>query len=244
MRLRAQLRGHDLPLLAAGAALYAVVATVPLLLLALRLGALVAPGHEGRLLQASALLPGDGGRALRWLARHGCTQTWGASLACALPSGLYGEGLVRSFGRLVPDATRRPALRGRVTALALVPGTALVLVAAGWAAASVRVGNPLLGTYLAFLVAWGLATLGLLTAYRFVTTATPPWRRCAWWAAVAGSFVAGFGLGYVLLLHLRPRSGLPFGGNASLGLAALAVLWLWLLHGFALVGYAAATAKD
>jgi membrane protein len=244
VRLRALVGDHDLPLLAAGVTLYAVVATVPLLLLTTRLGALLAgPSFSRHLRDASTLLPGAGGAALRWVARHGTTQSWGASAACLLPSGLYGEGLVRSFGRLVPHATRRPAVRGRLTALALVPATTLVLVAATTATAAfqTRVDSALLGTYLAFVVAWLLLTAGLAVTYRWVTPARPSWRSCSWWSAVAASLVAGVGLGYVLLLHLRPGSGLPFGGSTELGLAALAALWLWVLHGLALLGYSAAT---
>lgn len=245
MRLRHLVRDHDLPLLAAGAALYAVVATIPLLLVATRLAALVAgPALEQRTLQASTLLPGAGGAALRWLTRRGSAQSWQASAACLLPSGLYGEGLVRSFRRLVPEATPRPALRSRAAALVLVPVTSAVLLVASEAASALqdRVPSVLLGSYLAFLIAWAMTTVGLLVTYRCVTTARPIWRACTWSAAGAGSCVAGFGLGYVVLLHLHPKAGLPFGGSEALGLAAVAALWLWWLHAVALLGYAAATA--
>jgi membrane protein len=241
-QVRRRTTGHDLPLAAAGLTFYALVAAIPLGLLVTRLVAVAAGSSwtSHRLLDAADLLPAPGRGAVAFFAQHGTSLPWGAALASLLPIGLYGEGLVRSFSRLSPETVRRRPLRGRVTAGALVLASPPAL--AGALVAVQLIGRPglLLGTYLAFLVAWSLLSVLLALAYRLLTPAAPGPAALWWPAAAAGSVLAGFGLGFVWLLHLHPDVGQVYGGSTDLALAALAALWAYGLNLAALAGFAVA----
>ena len=244
--VRARLRGHDLPLCAAGVTFYGTIGVVPLALVGTRLAAAAVGEAEVRrqVRGAAELVPGLGEHAVLLLGDAGTRMPWLAVLAAVLPAGLYGEGLVRAFARLAPQDVHQRALRGRlVSAVALLLAPAVVgvvLLAAG----HLRVDSPVLGTYLAFLVTWVLASGALALAYRFLTPASPSGTALLWSAAGTGSFVAGFGLGFLLFLSLDVPIGAAYGGATALATAAIAVLWLQGLHLLGLVGYALALSLD
>jgi membrane protein len=183
-------------------------------------------------------VPASGRAPLRFLADHGTSLPWTWALVTLLPLGLYGEGLVRAFSRLSAEPSKRPPVRGRVAAA----GAALVVPAALLVALQAvdRIGRHgiLLGTYLSFLIAWGLATAALAVAYATLTPVTPRPRALAWGAAWTGSVLAGFGLGFVLFLSFGISIGTAYGGQRDLGTAAIAALWAYGLHAAALAGYA------
>lgn len=245
--VRERVRRHDLPLIAAGLTFYAAVGVVPLLLVAVRLATIVLGANrmQADLHHLDLLLPDSGRGAVALLAERGprLPLTW--ALAAVLPIGLYGEGLVRAFARLSPERVRRRVLRGRLTAacaLVVVP-LALLFAVLALEALRGRVGL-LLGVYLTFLVAWAVASAGLAVGYRALTPASPRAFALAWSAAAAGSVVAGFGLGFVLLLSLGLDLGAAYGGQADLAVAALAGVWAYGLHLVVLAGYALALSVD
>jgi membrane protein len=107
-------RHHDLPLYAAAVTFYASVGLVPLLLLALFLAGQVAGEPMVRMLAdgLTGLLPDELGarEAARFLASSGTTMSPLAALAALVPASLYGEGLVRAFGRFSPGRAGGTAL--------------------------------------------------------------------------------------------------------------------------------------
>ena len=181
--LHQRLRGHDVPLIAAGLTFYGLVGGPPLMLLSTRLVAATfgAPWTRARLEQAAALLPDRGRAPVQFLASHGTTSPLLWSLAALIPIGLYGEGLVRAFGRLSPEDVRRRALRGRVVGASAVFIVPVALVLALVMVAQLQTSRVLLGTYLAFLVAWALASGALAAAYRWLpVSALASCCSCTW----------------------------------------------------------------
>lgn len=257
----ADLRGHDVPLAAAGLTFYATVALVPLLLVALWLASLVLGGTEIRSLgQDLARIVGarhglDDG--LRRLTVDGSQAQVPALITAALISTLYGEGLTRALARLgrsgkgnpsVPRPTRRlrGVLRGRLTAPLLVATSGVLvgggLLLAAWLSSALGSsgGATALGVYLAFLVVWAGATVNVLLCYRVFGPLRPRLGPLLWGAAGAGSWIAGSVLGFLLVLDLPINLGRPFAGSDALGTAALLVFWLYFSHIAVLLGYAVA----
>lgn len=242
-----RVRGHDLPLAAAGVTFYATVGLVPLLLLSLYLaGLLVGEGTVRRLAEGlTMLLPDQLGaqEAARFLAQSGTSMSPLAALAALVPASLYGEGLVRAFDRFTDGTTRRRSLRGRLGSLVVV-SMSPVLLLGGMGAASaltsaVGEGLPgrLLGIYFAFLVGWLAITPVLAFAYRGLSPERPRTRALLWGAAGTGSFLSGTSLGFVLFLSLGLDLGGAYGGSLVLATAAASVGWLFLLHAIVLLGY-------
>ena len=106
-------------------------------------------------------------------------------------------------------AGRRPAPRSRPSSGA-VPGFARDDVPVALVA--------LLGSYLAFLVAWALASGALAAAYRWLTPASPGPVALAWAALGTGSELASFSLGFVLFLHVGVDVGAAYGGELDLAI--------------------------
>ena len=252
------MQGHDVPLAAAGLTFYALIALVPLLLVALWGAALLLGRSEVRSL-AGDLSGVVGSRhgldaAVRRLAHAGTTAPPTALITAVFVAALYGEGFSRAFARLDAGARSRMSvaasgvrrtLRGRVTALVLIAASA-VLIAGGlllarWLSTALGSGPWwfLLGGYLAFLVCWAGATLNVALCYR--TFGGARLRPRTWWAAAAaGSWIAGSALGFLGVLALPVALGPPFAGSDALGAGALLAFWLYLSHIAVLLGYAAA----
>jgi uncharacterized BrkB/YihY/UPF0761 family membrane protein len=55
---------------------------------------------------------------------------------------------------------------------------------------------------------------------------------------VTAAFVSGFLQGFLLFCSLPIDLARPFGGLPGVGVACALLLWLWILHAVALVGYA------
>jgi membrane protein len=248
--LKRDLQGRDVPLAAAGLTFYALIALLPLLLVALWLAALLLGGSEVRSL-AGHLGDVVGSRhgldrGLRHLASAGTTAPPTALITSLLVAVLYGEGFSRAFGRFNATAAGvRRSARGRLTAVVLIAVSAVLitggLLLARWLSTALGSGPwwLLLGGYLAFLICWAGATLNVALCYRIFGVERFPPR--AWWAAAAaGSWIAGSTLGFLAVLSLPIALGPPFAGNASIGAAALLAFWLYLCHIAVLIGYAAA----
>ncbi len=257
----ADLRGRDIPLGAAGLTFYAVVALVPLLVVACWLAGLLLGGSELRDLGAS-LAHTVGTRhdlddAVRRLTDEGTSAQLPALIAAALISTLYGEGFARAFGRLARSDVGRStpprwrgrslgALRGRLAAPLLVAASGVLvgagLVLAAWLSSALGGDDKatVLGVYLAFLVCWAGATANVLLCYRVFGPLRPRFGALLWGAAGAGSWIAGSVLGFLLVLSLPIDLGQPFAGSDALGTAALLIFWLYFSHIAVLLGYAVA----
>ena len=252
--VRARVRGHDLPLCAAGVTFYATLGVVPLVLLALFLSGQVAGEQTVRRLAdgLTRLLPDELGAqdAARFLAVSGTSMGWLAAVSALLPASLYGEGLVRAFGRFSDGARRSRSVHGRIGSLLFVSmSPALLLAGLGASRAlSSALGDGLLsrllGVYFAFLVGWLSITPVLVLAYRALTPERPCTRALLWGGAGTGSFLSGTSLGFVLFLSLGLDLGGAYGGSLGLATAAVAVGWLFVLHVIVLLGFVTTLALD
>ena len=247
--LAKDLRGHDVPLAAAGLTFYAIVALLPLLLVALWLAARVLGDHNLRSLAGT--LAGVVGtrhgldRGVRHLVAAGIKARPSALVTAVLIAALYGEGFARAFGRIAGEKSKR-ALRGRLAAPLLIAATGVLLTGGllltRWLSSSLGAGAGyrVLGVYLAFLVCWAGATLNVALCYRVFGPAQLT-RAGLWWtAAAAGSWIAGSALGFLLVLSLPLSLGPAFAGSDAIGAAALLAFWLYFGHIAVLLGHAAA----
>ena len=252
--VRHRVRDHDLPLCAAGVTFYATVGVVPLLLLALFLSGQVAGEQTVRRLAGglTRLLPDELGaqEAAGFLAVSGTSMSWLAALAALLPASLYGEGLVRAFGRFSHGARRIRSLGGRIGSLVVVAMSPVLLLAGLGACRALTsalgdgLGSRLLGVYCAFLVGWLSITPVLAFAYRALSPERPGTRALLWGAAGTGSFLSGTCLGFVLFLSLGLDFGGAYGGSLALATAAASVGWLFVLHVVVLLGFVTTLALD
>lgn len=257
----ADLRGHDVPLAAAGLTFYATVALVPLLLVALWLASLALGGDQIRSLGHNL---GDivGTRhgldaGVRSLTAAGSQAQIPALITAVLISTLYGEGLTRALARLGRSGGERPklprpsrripgVLRGRLAAPLLVAASGVLvgggLVLAAWLSSALGSSDKatVLGVYLSFLVVWAGATANVLLCYRVFGPLRPRLGPLLWGSAGAGSWIAGSALGFLLVLSMPLSLGRPFAGSDALGTAALLVFWLYFSHIAVLLGYAVA----
>jgi membrane protein len=252
--VRGRVRGHDLPLCAAGVTFYATLGLVPLVLLALFLSGQVAGEGMVRRLAGGVtrLLPDEQGArsAARFLSVSGTSMGWLAAATALLPASLYGEGLVRAFGRFSDGARRARSLHGRIGSLVMVsmsPGLLLAGLGASRALSSALgdgLGSRLLGVYFAFLVGWLTITPVLVFAYRTLSPERPCTRALLWGGAGTGSFLSGTCLGFVLFLSLGLDFGGAYGGSLGLATAAAAIGWIFVLHVIVLVGFVTTLALD
>ena len=252
--VRARVRGHDLPLCAAGVTFYATLGVVPLLLLALFLAGQVAGEGTVRMLAVglTRLLPDQLGaqEAARFLAVSGTSMSWLAALSALLPASLYFEGLVRAFGRLSPGTRRIRSIHGRIGSLVVVSMSPALLLAGLGASSALASAlgdsllSRLLGVYFAFLVGWLTITPVLVFAYRALSPERPCTRALLWGGAGTGSFLSGTCLGFVLFLSLGLDLGGAYGGSLGLATAAAAVGWLFVLHVVVLLGFVTTLALD
>lgn len=254
--VRAEIRSHDLTLMAAGTTFYLAVAGIPMVLLAIRLAALLtSPQRIMRLgLEVSARLPSTLHTDIvtRNLITSGSRLTLTQSLLSLIPASLYGEGLRRAFARLSPRPASglRTAWQGRGIAVVLLTVSPLLTLAALFTAVGIPdavgpgLGGALLGGYLAFLAGWILISATLVLLYRALAPDRPGVRALLLGAFGTGSFVAGFLVGFALFLAIPLRIGEAYGGFETVAAAAVAGGWLMLLHALVLIGYSITLCLD
>ncbi|WET76783.1 YhjD/YihY/BrkB family envelope integrity protein [Amycolatopsis sp. QT-25] len=242
------LRGRDLSLWAAGVTFFAVLAVVPLALVALRGAAFLGSPefvHHGVSRWADALPPDQRpGVALTALANAALNTPWGAFLVTLLPATFYGEGLYRG---LVQVAGRAPGAfvgwRGRlmfVPVLLLSPTLAVVPLATADLVADLYTGggwSTFWGITLSFHIDWLL--IALVTGIVFVGSAPRTARRgpLLLGSLAVASILTGFFHGFLLFLAIPLDWSIPFGGLAAVGVVSALVLWLYLLHVLLLLGF-------
>ena len=249
---RRGLAGRDLALASAGASLYAALALVPSLLVAIAAGQLVL-GQDGMArygLQVAENMPAALG-AERWtadLVRAGLSlSSVGVALAAVMGTA-YGDGLRRALRRVAPPTARGdrvPAWWVRAVTLPVI-GMAPLLLAASFLTAPLFArlseGHGAAGvaaaSYLSLNVLWVAAWLPLTWVFRVVAPGRPGWRAAFGGAVVTAAFVAGFLQGFLLFLALPVDLGRPFGGLTAVGTVTALLLWLWVLHLVVCVGYA------
>lgn len=248
-RTRRRLADLDLLLLTAGLTFYALVAVVPLLLVAVFLAGSVV-GHE-QVLELAEGLADLAPEGLGFSARLVALVEAGAGLsplavaAALIPATTYGEGLLRAFDRLADVSTRGKGLRGRLRAITLLATLPLLVLGALAVVAAfpgfvlgAGQGRTLLGGYLTFWVAWIGATLLLGITYRAFSPVPLDTSGLLWASAGTGSFLAGMSLGWVVVLEVGVEVGRAYGGSEDLGAAVLFAIYLFLVQITCLVGYA------
>ncbi|WP_410651468.1 YhjD/YihY/BrkB family envelope integrity protein [Amycolatopsis sp. cmx-4-54] len=242
------LRGRDLSLWAAGVTFFAVLAVVPLALVALR-GAAILGSPEfvahGVARWADALPPDQKpGAALRALTAAALNSPWTTFLVTLLPATFYGEGLYRG---LVQVSGHAPGAfvgwRGRlmfVPILLLSPTLAIVPLATADTVADLYVGggwSTFWGITVSFHIDWLI--IALVTGVVFVGSAPRGTRRgpLVLGSLAVASILAGFFHGFLLFLAIPLDWSVPFGGLAVVGVVSALVLWLYLLHVLLLLGF-------
>jgi len=242
------LRGHDIPLYAAGLSFYSAVALVPLLLLAVGVAALVL-GDATVLRLGNHLadaVPARHGFAdsIRHLAANASGGGVAAIVGSVLIASLYGEGLVRALDRLSRHGGRsNRGLRGRLMSPLLILLFAVVLAIALMLSAQLprpgggSWGSTVLAVYLSFLTGWVAATAMLVLVYRAFSAERPSLRALLWGSAATGSWLSGQTLGFVYVISLPLQLGKPFGGSDAVGTVAVVGFWLYFSHLVMLVGY-------
>jgi membrane protein len=254
---RAKLAGHDLAAVSAGASLYGALAVVPSLLAAIAVaGVLLGRDDVHRYAQLLAgTLPtamGAAGAVDRITDAALGLSPIGVIFAIVMGTA-YGDGLNRSFVRLVPapDDALPPVWWIRATTLPLL-GLAPLMLAGLLVATPYLAGingrsgmtGVALASYLSLTLVWILTWLPLTWTFRVVGPGRPQWRAAFGGAVVTGAFVSGFIQGFILFLSLPVDLARPFGGLTGVGVASALLLWLWVLHAVVLVGYAFTRALD
>jgi membrane protein len=253
--IRAELRGRDTSLIAAGLTFYAGIAVVPLLVLSLGLTAWLTGTETVRSLagRLAEVLPADLGApdALARLVDAGVALTPLQALLTLLPISLYGEGLRRALLRFSPAHDRFTAWRGRLLALPLVVVAPLLLyplLLAGRELADLAQRTGVWATIGGFAVGYysvlAVLTVPLVWGFRVVAAG-----RLRWWAVVVGALLtaaslSGFLQGFVLFLALPLDLGAPFGGLVVVGGAVAVGFWLFLLHLVVIAGWLFTLALD
>jgi membrane protein len=247
---RALLRGHDLSLASAGAALYSALTVVPSVLVAVSLAQLVL-GHDALQRYGGALagaLPTAIGadRAARAVLAAGIALgPLGVVIAVGMGTA-YGEGISRALARFAPvdphAAPRRLLVRvATLPLLGLAPLLlAGLLLTAPWLArtADSSAAGVALASYVSLTLIWVLLWLPLTWTFRVVGPGRLEWRAAFAGAVVTAAFVSGFLQGFLLFCSLPIDLARPFGGLPGVGVACALLLWLWVLHAVVLVGYA------
>jgi membrane protein len=255
---RAGLAGRDLALASAGVSLYAALALVPSLLVAIALGQvfLGRDGMERYGLQVARNMP-DAIGAERWtadLVRAGLSLSALGVVLAVFMGTAYGDGLRRALRRFAPAEAHRDLQPAWWTRAATLPvlGMAPLLLAASFLTAPLFArlseGNGWAGvaaaSYLSLNVVWVVTWLPLTWVFRVVAPGRPRWRAALGGAVATGAFVSGFLQGFLLFLALPVDLGRPFGGLFIVGAVSGLLLWLWVLHLVVCVGYAFTWALD
>ena len=257
---RAGLAGRDLALASAGASLYAALALVPSLLVAIAVGQVLL-GRDGMARygrQVAENMPAALG-AEQWtadLVAAGLSLSVVGVVFAVFMGTAYGDGLSRALRRFGPPDVgvgrdRPPAWWTRAATLPVL-GMAPLLLAASFLTAPLFArlsqGNGWIGvaaaSYLSLNVVWVVSWLPLTWVFRVVAPGRPAWRSAFAGAVVTGAFVSGFLQGFLLFLALPVDLGRPFGGLDLVGIVSGLLLWLWVLHLVVCVGYAFTWALD
>jgi membrane protein len=247
---RALLRGHDLSLASAGAALYAALTVVPSVLVAVSLAQVVL-GRDALQRYGGALadaLPGAIGAnaaAHRLVDAGSALGPLGVVVAIGMATA-YGEGISRALARFAPvdGDSAPPRLLVRAATLPLLGLAPLLLagllLAAPWLGrtADGSGAGVALASYVSLTLIWVLTWLPLTWTFRVVGPGRLAWRTAFAGAVVTGAFVSGFLQGFLLFCSLPIDLARPFGGLPGVGAACALLLWLWVLHAVVLVGYA------
>jgi membrane protein len=248
---REVMRGHDLSLAAAGAALYGALCVVPSVLVAVSLAQLLLgrdrlQRYGGELAHALPSAVGADAAAERLIAAGTTLTPLGVVVALVMGSA-YGEGISRALARFAPvePGAKPRALWLRVVTLPMLGLAPLLLasllLAAPWlgqTASRGSVAGVALASYVSLTLVWVLTWLPLTWTFRVVGPGRPGWRAAFLGALVTGAFESGFLQGFLLFCSLPIDLGRPFGGLLGVGVACALLLWLWVLHAVVLVGYA------
>lgn len=236
--------GHDLLLLSAALAFYALVSIVPLAIVALWLTGLVV--GEGRVHVAAeslaAVLPEGVGvdRALIVVSGQGTALGVVAAITALWPASAYGAGLRRCFANLSPR-TRKPyeGFRGRGLALlVLLPVMTIGTLLGAFAGTALFADGvtAVVGWMVAPVLAFVAAAVGLAAIYRIFPGERLGRRPIARGVVTAGTGIAV--LSFVLALGLG--AGADFKEHYALsGVAGIVLLasWLFAANALVLLGY-------
>ena len=263
---RRTLAGRDLAAAAATLTYFAGIAVVPWLLLGAWSqtwwplggagGTGGAAGAADRLLALRVLVPdGMGARpAYDVLVRAGTGAGVVSALVLLFPASFYGEGLRRACLAIVPQDDRWTGWRARIAMTLSV--LAVPLLSAAYVAVGTRLvplspggggggaGDLLVRIVVGFTATWLVLAALLTWLFRTVAPGRPRWWVALVGALGTGSFLAGFLQGFWLFLSLPVDVGLPFAGIGVVGGVVAVGLWLYVLHVFLLVGWAATHSLD
>lgn len=244
---RRRAAGRDLTLIAAGLALYAGIAIVPLLLVGLWGAGLVLGAERVATLVAriADFAPATFGAsgALRDLGSIGPRLGVPSLVASLLTATTYGEGLLRAVDLMTDTRRARRSLMGRLRSLPYLGAFPLVTVLGLGTVAvlpdmlGMGGGSRVLGVYVTFWVGWlSAATLVGLLYWLFATRPLGA-AALALSALATGSFLAGMSLGWVLVLRYGVAVGRAYGGSEQIGGVVLFAIYLVLVQVVVLVGY-------
>lgn len=246
--IKAGFAREDTTLIAGGLTFYAVIAVVPLLLLAIRATALLVSAEWVRagFDAVSALLPDALGAraAVIELADAGIELGPLGVVISIFPATFYGEGLRRAIVRFAPTQESFTGWRGR---LAMVPffAAAPVLLAGVLSVARLLetttgdggIGAMTLRVFLGFNFVWLILSVPLAWTYRVIAPRAVGWRALIVGSLVTSSIVTGFMHGFILFLAIPVDLGAPFGGLTAIGGGVAIMLWMFVFHILALAGW-------
>ncbi|OLR93917.1 hypothetical protein BJP25_15640 [Actinokineospora bangkokensis] len=242
------LRGRDLSLWAAGLTFFSLLAGIPLLIVALRGGAVLAGGDAVRSAAADlvAALPDahDGQGGIPRLVDAALTCSWVVVLVALVPATFYGEGLRRGMRQLAGSPVGRMAgWKGRLGFLpvvALGPVFVTLLVATAPAVRPLYTGplpGPVWAVIATFHVTWLVVSTVLSLVYTVYSPSGIPATTTIAAGFGTGAVVAGFLHGFLVFLAIPVDWATPFAGVAVAGTGVALALWLYLLHVLVLLGY-------
>jgi membrane protein len=237
---------HDLFLLSAGLAFYALISVAPLVILVMWITSVVL-GDE-RIHQLAAEVgryapKGIGAdQALRRVSQMGSRIGWWAIVTALWPATAYGAGLRRAFDRLSPKEEPLEGLRGRGLAfLVLIPVFvlgSLISAYAGSRALGEGTAARIAGIAVALVACFATAAAAIILVYRIFPPGPMTWRKIRRGAAIAAGGIALLSVAYVVFLS----SGTNFEQHyLTSGLAGVVLLgvWLFMANVMLLVGYKA-----
>jgi membrane protein len=241
---------RELFLEASSLAFYGLVSVLPLLTLTFTVvGAVIGEESLRRFSQqAQESGPAGTGQLLQQLLENSDTMSWAAIVFTIWPATAYGGGLRRAFERATRGDSLAPAVKGRLTAVAMVL-LLPVLVLAGLPLVTVLsslgddgLAGTVLGWSLALVVGAGTLTVVLAALYHAFTPAALGWRHTLRGAAVTAVVTTVFSVGFVAYLRLGNVEA-RFGGG-TVGLVVMLGVYLFVANVLLLAGFEAAAALE